>query len=283
MFFTRRIARVNQISLPQRSISTACPTKEWTFAMVKPDGISHIAPIFGRIHQEGFEIRKLKMTKFNKATAKNLYEDILHKEFYPTFSDYITSGPIIAMRLRRLDSVSHWRNVMGPTDSCEAKETSPNSIRAMYGTDLCSNAVHGAEDHDQVIKASNMFFSDQSLFGREEIKFPNALFVLPQTFMEEGKLEIFFEKMQESGLFLNTMRMYDSEELRTLSPKISENIAENLAKQGTIGGKILMVELSHPDGYRSLHEGVTRIQTFSGASQILMEKSKSKATSNLFL
>lgn len=135
MILSRRMFKKQQLALMQRMYSTSDSNKESTFAMVKPDGINHLGAIFGRLHREGFTLRELKMSKLNKPNAKNLFEDIMDKEFYPLFSEYVTSGPIIGMRLQRLDAVNHWRNVMGPTDSEEARLSSPDSIRALYGKD----------------------------------------------------------------------------------------------------------------------------------------------------
>jgi nucleoside diphosphate kinase len=47
--------------------------------------------------------------------------------------DYITSGPVVAMELLGEDAISKWRNVIGPTDPSEARQTAPNSIRARFG------------------------------------------------------------------------------------------------------------------------------------------------------
>lgn len=282
MLLSRRINTFKSTALMSRYFSH-CPTKEWTFGMIRPDGMKHLGPIFNRIHEEGFEIRRLKMTRFSKATAKTLYEEILLRSFYPQFADYVTSGPIVAFRLRRLNAIDHWRNVMGPTDSAEAKITHPETLRGMFGKDLCQNVVHGAENQDQVIKATNLFFGNQSIFGREKAIFPNALFVLTQGFIDGGKLGLFFEKARESGLFLNTMRMYDVDEVKAMSPKISENIAETMSKEGSRGRKVLMVEFSHPKGYLSLHEGVIRIQTFCDVSQFSLVKEPIKTNANLFI
>ncbi|CAM9993678.1 unnamed protein product, partial [Sphacelaria rigidula] len=43
------------------------------------------------------------------------------------------------------DAVTAWRRLAGPTNSTEAKESAPSSLRALYGTDGTKNAVHGSD------------------------------------------------------------------------------------------------------------------------------------------
>jgi nucleoside diphosphate kinase homolog 5 len=282
MILAKRVFKKQQFALMQRMYSTSDSNKESTFAMIKPDGINHLGAIFGRLHREGFTLRELKMSKLNKPNAKNLFEDIMDKEFYPLFSDYITSGPIIGMRLQRLDAVNHWRSIMGPTDSEEARLSFPDSIRALYGKDNCVNVVHGAETTDQVIRASNMFFSEKSLLQRHQESFPNALFALQSSFVQNGKLEGFFEHMKDSGLTLNAMRLYSYKDLQSLGQSVAKEFAEKQLVQD-INERLLMVELSHPKGYHQFHDQITRLETFTGVQTFRIGKSKESVKKDLFL
>ena len=54
--------------------------------------------------------------------------------------DYITSGPVVAFEIVGENAVNAWREAIGPTDPSEARRTAPTSIRAQYGTGLCSFA-----------------------------------------------------------------------------------------------------------------------------------------------
>lgn len=139
---------------------------ESTFGLIKPDGFKHLGAIFDIIHTEGFYIRSLRMTQFNKATAKVFYEEHSDKEFFPPFRDYIVSGPIIALRLGRLDAVSHWRKVIGPTDPEVARKEAPESIRAKFAESERVNCVHGADSEDNAVKEIDFFFSGKSLMTR---------------------------------------------------------------------------------------------------------------------
>ena len=47
---------------------------------------------------------------------------------------FITSGPVIAFELMGEGAIGQWRNLLGPTDSSVARQETPTSIRARFGT-----------------------------------------------------------------------------------------------------------------------------------------------------
>ena len=48
----------------------------------------------------------------------------------------------ITQGARGVDVVENLRRLAGPEDPFKAKETAPDSIRAIYGTDVDMNAIH---------------------------------------------------------------------------------------------------------------------------------------------
>jgi len=57
----------------------------------------------------------------------------------------MTSGKCIALALHRVDAISMWRGLIGPTNSETAKEKQPRSLRGLFGTDGTCNACHGSD------------------------------------------------------------------------------------------------------------------------------------------
>lgn len=43
------------------------------------------------------------------------------------------------------NAIDKWRNIIGPTNSSQAKVEAPSSLRAIFGTDNTRNAVHGSD------------------------------------------------------------------------------------------------------------------------------------------
>lgn len=66
----------------------------------------------------------------------------------------MTSGPVVAMELTGQDAVAKWRATLGPTDSGVARTDTPNSIRALFGTDKQANAAHGSDSELSATRVS---------------------------------------------------------------------------------------------------------------------------------
>ena len=48
--------------------------------------------------------------------------------------EFVKSGPVVAMELKGSNALEKWRTLLGPTDSAEARNKAPLSIRAKFGT-----------------------------------------------------------------------------------------------------------------------------------------------------
>ncbi len=46
----------------------------------------------------------------------------------------MSSGPVLAMQLMGENTVTAWRELLGPTDSARARSEAPRSVRARFGT-----------------------------------------------------------------------------------------------------------------------------------------------------
>ena len=133
-----------------------------TLTMIKPDSMSagNAGKILAHLEGEGFRIVALKRIQLSQDQARSFYE--VHKErpFYGDLVAFMTECPIIAAVLEREDAVVHLRQVMGATNSQEAAE---GTIRALYGTDIERNAIHGSDSIENASKESSFFFSGAEL------------------------------------------------------------------------------------------------------------------------
>ncbi|XP_032281189.1 nucleoside diphosphate kinase homolog 5 isoform X3 [Halichoerus grypus] len=78
--------------------------------------------------------------------CSNFYVEQYGKMFFPNLTAYMSSGPLVAMILARHKAISYWKELLGPSNTLVAKETHPDSLRAIYGTDDLRNALHGSND-----------------------------------------------------------------------------------------------------------------------------------------
>ena len=134
---------------------------ERTLIIVKPDAFEKGATgkIIDRFIEEGFTLRALKLFRFTEEKAKQFY--IVHKErpFYGELVEFMTSGPVVAAVLEGENAIQRVRDIIGPTDSEEARKTSPNSIRALFGTDKGKNAIHASDSPESASYEIPFIFS----------------------------------------------------------------------------------------------------------------------------
>jgi len=58
----------------------------------------------------------------------------------------------MVMVLSQPDAIQNWRTVIGPVDPSEAKETNPESLRALFGNSVLENAVHGSSSENHALQ-----------------------------------------------------------------------------------------------------------------------------------
>ena len=95
---------------------------EITFAMIKPDAVSakNVGKIVDAIEQHGFAIVGLHKIDMTKNQAHHLYEEHKARPFFGEMVDFITSGPVVIMALKKENAVKAWRDLMGATNPAQA-------------------------------------------------------------------------------------------------------------------------------------------------------------------
>jgi nucleoside-diphosphate kinase len=134
---------------------------ERTLIIIKPDAVQKgaVGKILDRFIQEGFVIKALKMFRFTKQQAEQFY--IVHRErpFYGELVEFMTSGPVVAAVLEGEEAIQRTREIIGPTDSEEARRIAPDTIRAKYGTDKGKNAIHASDSKESASYEIPFIFS----------------------------------------------------------------------------------------------------------------------------
>ncbi|KAF6029358.1 NME5 [Bugula neritina] len=92
--------------------------------------------------------------------TSDFYAEHYGKLFFPSLVAYISSGPIIALALAREKAIAHWRDLIGPTNTLKARQTHPDCLRAIYGTDDQRNALHGSDSFSSAEREIRFFFPD---------------------------------------------------------------------------------------------------------------------------
>jgi len=132
--------------------------KERTLAIIKPDGVSGrlIGEVLGRIEREGFQLVAMKMIHMTQAQAKGFYKVHEGKAFYESVTDFMSSGPCIAIVIEGEDAIQRYRKLMGATNFKEAEE---GTIRRDFATDIEKNVVHGSDSKETAMFEIGYFFN----------------------------------------------------------------------------------------------------------------------------
>jgi nucleoside-diphosphate kinase len=134
-------------------------TVQKTLAIIKPNVFrdGHVDEALDRIGREGFVVADKRVEQLDEARAKTFYAEHAEKPFYERLVRYMTAGPCMLLVLAREDAISKWRDVIGPTAA--AKDHAPNSLRALYGTDL-ENGFHGSDSMATARREILFFFKN---------------------------------------------------------------------------------------------------------------------------
>ncbi|KAM8832507.1 nucleoside diphosphate kinase 6 [Spinachia spinachia] len=134
-----------------------------TLAVIKPDAVAH--PVMSqalhqRILDDKFLIVKCKDLAWRRRDSERFYAEHSGRFFYQRLVEFMSSGPMRAYVLARVDAIRHWREVMGPTKVFRARYTSPDSIRAQFGLTDTRNTTHGSDSFESAQREIRFFFPD---------------------------------------------------------------------------------------------------------------------------
>jgi len=134
-----------------------------TLTMIKPTAVKNgnIGNILAQISKGGFGIVAMKYLKLSRQQAEKFYEVHHERPFYSDLVEFMSSGPIVAAVLKKENAVEAYRGFIGSTNP---KDAAPGTIRALYGTNIQENAVHGSDSDENAIKEAAFFFSEQERF-----------------------------------------------------------------------------------------------------------------------
>ena len=132
---------------------------EQTLSIIKPDAIERnledkIKNIFIK---NNFFIVKEKKVKLEKKDAEQFYKVHETKPFYNDLCNYLSSGPVLVMVLKKDNAIAENRKLMGATNPHDADS---GTIRNEFGISIDKNSVHGSDSRENAEKEINFFFKD---------------------------------------------------------------------------------------------------------------------------
>ena len=146
--------------------------------MIKPDAVSagRTDAILAQLRDNGFLVVGRKTETLTADRAKAFYAEHVGKPFYADLVKFMTSGPVEALVLERMNAITAWRLLQvcvppprplrylgllcslceracvacarvrqGPTNTAVAKSDYPGTVRGRFATDGTRNATHGSD------------------------------------------------------------------------------------------------------------------------------------------
>ena len=130
---------------------------EETLVLVKGDGVRRrlIGEIIRRIEAKNLDIDAMKLMDVGRDLAEEHYAEHRDKPFFEELVEFITSTPVVAMRIKGEGAIKVMRNLMGSTNPAEA---APGTIRGDLALSLPDNLVHGSDSPESAERELGLFF-----------------------------------------------------------------------------------------------------------------------------
>ncbi len=135
-----------------------------TLAIIKPDAVAarQAGRIIQRIEKAGFQIRAMRMLRLSRQEAEGFYAVHRERPFFPSLTEFMSSGPVIVLALEAQDAIATWRTLMGATDPAKADA---GTLRKEFGRSIQNNATHGSDAPETAAFELGYFFPGIDLIG----------------------------------------------------------------------------------------------------------------------
>jgi nucleoside-diphosphate kinase len=130
---------------------------EETLVLVKGDAVRRrlIGEIIRRIENTGLDIHALQLMDVSRELAEEHYAEHQEKPFFEELVEFITSTPVVAMRVGGEGAISIVRKLMGATNPANA---APGTIRGDLALSMPDNLVHGSDSPESAARELKLFF-----------------------------------------------------------------------------------------------------------------------------
>ena len=129
-----------------------------TLAIIKPDAVKRrlAGKILQRIEDAGFSVRAMRRLHLSKQQAEGFYDVHRARPFFASLTDFMSSGPCVALVLEADDAIKKWRTLMGATDPAKADA---GTLRKEFAESIERNATHGSDAPETAAHEIGYFFA----------------------------------------------------------------------------------------------------------------------------
>ena len=137
---------------------------ERTLAIIKPDAVNKhvIGDIVSRYEKAGLKPLAMRLMQMGKPVAEGFYAVHKARPFFDSLCTFMSSGPSVVLVLQGENAIKKNRELMGATDPAKAEK---GIIRAVHGTNIEYNAVHGSDSPETAKFEITYFFPGMDIIG----------------------------------------------------------------------------------------------------------------------
>jgi nucleoside-diphosphate kinase len=133
-----------------------------TFSIIKPDAFrkGFTGAILAEMEKAGFSIVAIKKLSISKTQAEGFYYVHKARPFFGSLTEFMSSGPMVALVLEKDNAIADLRKLMGATNPANAEE---GTIRKKFAGSIEENAIHGSDGEDTAEFEIGYFFAGYEL------------------------------------------------------------------------------------------------------------------------
>jgi len=137
---------------------------ELTLCLIKPDAVRRdlTGSILFMIQKAGLKVVAMKMVRLDINQAQGFYHVHRERPFFGELTEYMASGPIVAVVLAGDNAIKRYRELMGATDPTQADE---GTIRKVFALSKQENSVHGSDAPETAAFEISYFFNAMEMVG----------------------------------------------------------------------------------------------------------------------
>lgn len=132
-----------------------------TLVLIKPDGVARnlIGEIIARCERKGYRVLALKMVTPSTDLLAKHYAEHEGKPFYEPLLEFMSSGPVVAIRLGGDRVIEGFRVIAGATDpTLAAAGTIRGDLARDWGLKVQQNLVHGSDSEESAARELAIWF-----------------------------------------------------------------------------------------------------------------------------
>lgn len=135
---------------------------ERTFIAIKPDGVQRglVAEIVGRFEKKGYKLVAIKVIQPSKEFAEKHYHDLAGRPFFNGLTDFLSSGPVVAMVWEGQGAIEYGRKLIGATSP---QKSEPGTIRGDLAVIVGRNIIHGSDGPETAKDEIALWFKPEDL------------------------------------------------------------------------------------------------------------------------